>query len=1178
MHLNLPDKRCASKFRLVVFAALLLACLPLSLKAQLSIACPPNAVQGNDLGLCSAVVLYTPPTGAGSGTGLSTQLTDGLPSGSAFPVGTTSVTYTVTNNEGDSESCSFTVDVADVEDPVIDCPADVVINAEPGVCGAVFNFVLPSATDNCAVVSLTQIAGPPSGALFPIGDTNLDFEALDAAGNSTLCRFVVTVLDVGPPTIVCPAPITVPADASCVALVNYTAPVGVDACSISNTTLTAGLGSGANFPLGTTTETYTVSDLNGNVAQCSFNITVVDLEPPVISCPPSFTLNIIQNLCDTLVVYPLPTATDNCSSPIVGLVSGITIGTEAAAGFYSNTYMATDAAGNTATCSFDITIVENIDPVIACPGDLTFPTAPGTCEAVVTFSTPSVTDVCTAVSIVQTSGPASGATLAPGSYAVEFTATDEFNNTSICIFQLIVVDDVPPVFTCPTGVLFTTAEPGLCGANVSYSPPVATDFCGAVSVVLTSGQGPGSFFDVGTHEEIYTATDLSGNESTCTINIEVTDDELPILTCPADIALTDIATCGQVVVYDAPLATDNCAAGVPVLTGGLQSGDFFPLGNTLVTWSVDDASGNENTCSFNVLLSESEAPVFTNCPADISISTEPGLCSAVLQYDPPEAIDNCGVVALIQTAGPASGTVLPPGTAIVTYTATDLSGNESTCSFEITVTDDEAPQLACSGSVTIDTAPGECGATYDFELPVASDNCTPSPLVVQTEGPPSGSTLAVGVTAFAFVTTDDAGNATLCAYDVLVVDNEAPVFSSCPGDILVEIAENTCEVSVDYLTPEAADNCSAVVSLLSGPVPGSTLTPGVYSVQWEAVDAQGNAALCSFTITVQDPFAPVIECPPDFLLCEEVGVFGEPTATDNCGIASITQTAGPASGSVFPLGESTITYLVTDINGNASTCSFVITRAQSAEAATAEEDKNICNLTFASISANAPSTGTGTWSVLSGSGEIADTTFAESDVSGLSDGENILLWSIDPQNGCPVASDSLTITVEIDAVLNVFTSQTILSGSAAALEADFTPTGGDLFWTPEASLSCSTCSNPIATPALTTTYIATYTTPLGCTLTDSLTITVILDLPNTITPNNDGVNDVWNIPQINQNPDVEVYIYNRWGNEVFQSKGYRDPWNGKRGGDDLPAGSYFFIIDYKQEGMENLNGTVNIIR
>ncbi len=1124
--------------------------------------CPADIVQNNAPTVCNAVVNYATPAGSGSGTGMATTLTSGLPSGAAFPAGPTTVIYTVANNEGLSESCSFNVLVIDNEAPVFICPPDVTLTSSLGQCGAIYAFAPPAVSDNCGVASLTQIGGSPSDSLFPIGDTNIDFEAIDFAGNNALCRVVITVTDVTPPTITCLAPITAPANANCFATVNYVEPAGVDACIISNATLTGGLGSGAQFPLGTTTETYIVVDLAGNTAQCSFNITVVDNTPPAIVCPANMQLTIISDICDTLIVYPLPVATDNCSVPTLSFVSGITSGTETAAGFYITTFMATDAAGNSAACSFNITVIETIDPVIDCPGDITIPTSAGACEAIITFALPMATDVCTAVTVAQTGGPVSGGSLPPGSYPVSFTATDEFGNTDQCTYNILVADTTSPVFNCPADVINVSTDAGQCGAAVTYAAPMATDFCGTVSVVLTSGLGSGAFFGVGSNDEVYTAADLSGNESTCAITISVSDTEAPEIICPADIVLSNISTCSAPVVYGAPAATDNCAITSLTLLEGTNSGDDFQLGTTTITWLAADAAGNENTCTFTVFLSENEVPVFT-CPDDLIVPTGPGVCSATVIFDDPPVADNCGVVSLVQTEGPTSGSILAPGTLTITFLAADLSGNEATCSFEITVADTEPPVIECGELITLSTDPGICGALYTFNLPNAADNCTSTPSVVQTQGPASGGLLPVGTTDFSFTATDEAGNTVVCNYPVLVVDDQAPVFTLCPDDISTEISDLSCEAEVLYGAPQATDNCDVEVSLVSGPASGSVLAPGVYTVQWQAVDINGNFSLCNFTIAITDTVPPVIVCPADLLICEDIGTFDLPTASDNCELNSLIQTFGPSSGSVFPFGESLITFVATDAGGNSATCSFTLTREQGAAAPLTEADKNSCAETSTAISANTPDFGTGIWSVFAGSGGIQNPGDNITNISGLGGDENILLWTIDPGNGCPAVSDTLIIIVESDASLTVGTAQSILAGGTAPLFAAVSPPGGELGWSPAASLSCDDCLDPVASPTESTTYYATYTTALGCALTDSVRISVLRELPNTITPNNDGVNDVWNIPEIGRYPTSEVYIYNRWGNEVFKSTGYRQPWDGSRNGELLPTGSYFYIIDYK---------------
>ena len=118
----------------------------------------------------------------------------------------------------------------------------------------------------------------------------------------------------------------------------------------------------------------------------------------------------------------------------------------------------------------------------------------------------------------------------------------------------------------------------------------------------------------------------------------------------------------------------------------------------------------------------------------------------------------------------------------------------------------------------------------------------------------------------------------------------------------------------------------------------------------------------------------------------------------------------------------------------------------------------------------------------------------------------------------------------------------------------------------------------ILTALETTTYTVSLTTPLGCVVTDEIFIRVLDFIPSGFTPDGDGVNDVWNIPGIENYPNSNIKVFNRWGQMVFESTGYKEPWDGKYEGEELPAASYFYTIEYNVAGTENLSGTVTIIR
>lgn len=85
-----------------------------------------------------------------------------------------------------------------------------------------------------------------------------------------------------------------------------------------------------------------------------------------------------------------------------------------------------------------------------------------------------------------------------------------------------------------------------------------------------------------------------------------------------------------------------------------------------------------------------------------------------------------------------------------------------------------------------------------------------------------------------------------------------------------------------------------------------------------------------------------------------------------------------------------------------------------------------------------------------------------------------------------------------------------------------------------------------------------------------------LRIPNVFTPNGDGVNDIWEIVNIDMFPEAEVYVFNRWGQLLFTSKGYTEPWDGSYRGHFVPAGTYMYIIDLFNDD-DPYEGTVTII-
>lgn len=199
-------------------------------------------------------------------------------------VGQYTVTYSATDPSGHSATAvTRVVNVVDSTAPTVTAPANVTVNTGSGAasCGTTVSDATlgsGSANDACqGALSVTR-TGVPAGNVFPVGTTTVTYSATDAHNNTASATQTVTVVDNTPPTISCPANITVylPLNSTATSMaVNYTAPVGTDNCAGATTAQTGGLASGATFPVGTTTNTFRVTDAAGNYTDCSFTVTVL---------------------------------------------------------------------------------------------------------------------------------------------------------------------------------------------------------------------------------------------------------------------------------------------------------------------------------------------------------------------------------------------------------------------------------------------------------------------------------------------------------------------------------------------------------------------------------------------------------------------------------------------------------------------------------------------------------------------------------------------------------------------------------------------------------------------------------------------------------------------------------------------------------------------------------------
>jgi hypothetical protein len=252
---------------------------------------------------------------------------------------------------------------------------------------------------------------------------------------------------------------------------------------------------------------------------------------------------------------------------------------------------------------------------------------------------------------------------------------------------------------------------------VTYAA-TANDNCPGTTVAYSPASG--STFAVGATTVTATATDARNNIATCTFTVNVNDVTPPSIVCPANVNVNnDAGLCSAVVIYATPVGTDNCPGATTTITAGLASGSAFNFGVTNITYTVT-AGGGSSSCSFAVTVTDNEGPTMT-CPAAITINTDPGQCSAVINYTV-SANDNCPGVTTAMDLGLASGSAFPVGYTLVQYTATDAAGLTATCNFDVQVNDNQVPAITCPANVSVSNDNGVCGAAVSFTVS-ATDNC-----------------------------------------------------------------------------------------------------------------------------------------------------------------------------------------------------------------------------------------------------------------------------------------------------------------------------------------------------------------------------------------------------------------------------------------------------------------------
>lgn len=780
--------------------------------------------------------------------------------------------------------------------------------------------------------------------------------------------FTVENGDTQAPQITAPSDISILATSASGAVVNYTAPVGTDNCTV-NTALTAGLASGSTFPIGTTLVTYTATDASGLTASASFTVTVTGL-PPQIEVPADITVENDFGICGATVSFA---ATETVGIPASTITYDIAPGSLFGVGTTVVTATATNAVGSS-TKSFSITVNDTQAPTITSPFDITVNVDQGVCGAVVNYGVPTANDNCGTGAAPTTlaghtyKGERNGHTyflsnvkatpeaahanaIAAGGHlaTISDAAENSFISGFIADFMWIGATDrdVEGQWGWITNEPYTytnwaNGEPNNAGAGEDWAVinwggvnnPSWNDWYytqpayyviefdgGTLPTTLIAGLAPGEVFPVGTTTVTYEAVDPSGNRVETSFDVTVIDNVAPqVLTNSITVQLDDNGNAG-ITVGDID-AGSNDACGIASYVLSKTSFDCSNVGANTVTLTVTDNNGNVSTGSAIVTVEDNVAPVFGTRESFILNLDENGSATlSTSDYNLDTIIESCGLDRIEFSKDTWNCDEV--GFHVIDVTAYDIHGNQTTAQADVEIRDVTAPTVITQNIIVDLDANGYAAITPEMVDNGTYDNCS--------------FTLSLNITEFSCAQVGDnvveltahdqngvfaSGYATVTVRDVIAaevltqnitVDLDASGNASITTGMIDAGSNDACGIA-SYGLDKTTFDCSNV---------------GPNTVTLTVTDNNGNVSSNTAVVTVRDVTAAEVLTQNITIELDANGSASITTSdidngsNDACGIASyeLSQYDFDCSHT----GDNTVTLTVTDVNGNVSSNTAIVT-------------------------------------------------------------------------------------------------------------------------------------------------------------------------------------------------------------------------------------------------------------
>ena len=654
---------------------------------------------------------------------------------------------------------------------------------------------------------------------------------------------------------------------------------------------------------------FTAVDENGNKAYDTVYVTVVDnIAPWGVASDVTLYLDSSGTVpFDTAEVYQA--FNDNCEATFNFTPQVFDCGD---VGAHLSAVSGTDVAGNSTSIDFIINVKDSLLPWISLFTDTVelSPSGQGSLDtaAVIDY----IRDNCGIQTIVFSDLDFSTANL--GLNVISVAIRDQNNNEAVALTDIWVIDVIPPNVKAKDLVLPLNAL-GLADITASQVDDGSTDNIGFDTLYIDASGYDCS--DLGDHWVVLTGVDKSGNSDTAWSKVTVVDNMKPEVDVINFTVYLDSLGHAALSFQDVDNgSTDNCGIDTTYL-----SKETFGCGDVGTSSNIayaTDSSGNKGSSVFLVTVMDTLAPSFSLSVDTIQLYTTTS-CQGVGSWTYTVS-DNCSGVAVNSNYN--TGSTFSVGTTKVLTTATDQSGNSTSDSLFVLVTDTLPPFWVNYPFVT-QTIPSltSCGSNVSWYPASAVDYCG---LVTITSNYNSGD-FFTGPDTVLFTATDLSGNTITFSLPITISDQIPPVISPI-SDTTIYVDSNSCFASYSYPQVQASDNCGVDTSYF---VPSTgQMSVGVNTVTLYVMDLYGNVSTESYQVTVEDNIPPMlVSGPNDTTLgsCNSIFSFPSPVFTDNCGVQSVSLITGGSSGNQFATGTTVNTYVAYDAQGNTDTFSFSIT-------------------------------------------------------------------------------------------------------------------------------------------------------------------------------------------------------------------------------------------------------------